>query len=114
MFIYTKLCKVFPGNHLLTEKFKFIQLMRRHKTPALNPCFSLGVESISCHLKSQANILVTELYCHQGKKEGGATIAIFSSFVAKPPSVSTPISKISFLLSKDVSNLSISLPESPQ
>lgn len=85
--------------------------MRRHKTPALNPHSSLGVESISCHLTTQANIQVTELYCHGGKKEGGAAIATIPSFVAKLPFVSIPISKISFLFSKDIWNLSISLPE---
>lgn len=76
--------------------------MRRHKTSALNPHASLGVESINWDLVSQANTLVTELYCHRGKKEGGATIATLPPLVAKPSFVSTPISKISFLFSKDV------------
>lgn len=81
--------------------------MRRHKTPTLNPYSSLGMESISWHLTSQANILVTEPYCHGGKKEGGATTATFPSFVTQLPFVSAPISKISFLFSKDVWNSSI-------
>lgn len=85
MSIYAKLCKGFPGNHLFTEKFRFVQLMRGHKTPALNPYPSLGMGSISWHLISQGSILVTELYCHQGKTQGGATAAIFLSFVAKAP-----------------------------
>lgn len=74
--------------------------MRRHKTPALNPCSSSGVESTSWHLTPQANTPVTETYCHRGKKAGGATAATVPSFVAKLPFVSIPISKISFLFSR--------------